>query len=292
MSCRHSVPRSRTEPSIPAGCEMLTGVARLLEHFVLTNFNIRFDFGRRDPEGELVDLRDARVRTPEWLEQRFRLFEGFCLPSLTNQTCLDFTWLLGYDPVGTPPEHQRRLRSYESAFANLRLVPEATSFSQAVAGYLGSRRCRLLTTRLDSDDALHRTAIARLQEHAAGDRLEFLNLLLGYSYSYPDGRIRLRRDENNHFLSLAENFAGGAPRTAVCVSHRRAAELAPVRQLGHRPGWLEVIHDRNLKNVLTGRPCPLPDLSEEFNVGRDLNGPSRAQATDSARGASAGAPSM
>jgi len=251
---------------------MLFGVARPLEHFVLTNFNVRYDYGSRDRHGNLVDLRGAPVRTPEWLEQRFELFERFCMPSIAAQTCPEFTWLVGYDDSGTPPRYRRRLEAYEAAAANLRLVPESTSFKQAIARLLGSRRCRLLTTRLDNDDALHHSAIALLQRHGLGEELEFLNFPLGYSFSYPDGSIRLRRDESNPFLSLAENFAGEPPRTAVCVSHTSAGELAPVRQISRRPGWLQVIHRRNVRNRLKGRPCAPPDLREAFNVGGDLDG--------------------
>ena len=251
---------------------MLTGVARPLEHFVLTNFNVHYEFGRRDQDGRLVDLRGTPVRTPEWLAERFVLFERFCLPSLVGQTRLAFTWLLRYDPAATPPAYEQRLRSYEDAFNNLRLVPETSSFSRAIAGSLGLRRCRLLTTRLDNDDALHRTAIALIQDHTTGDDLEFLNVPLGYCYSDPNGHIRLVRNESNHVLSLAENYEGELPRTAVCANHNRAREVAPVRQVGRRPGWLEVVHTRNVRNDLQGRPCALPDLREEFNVGVGLDG--------------------
>jgi len=245
-------------------------VVRRLEHFVLTNFNVRRDDCRRDRNGQPVDRSGVPVRTSEWLQERFALFERFCLPSLVAQTCLDFTWLLGYDAVGTPPEFLRRLEAYEAAFSNLQLVPEPTPFRQAVAGRSNSRR-RLLTTRLDSDDALSRTAIALLQRHATGDDLEFLNLPLGYCYSYPDGRTRVLRDDSNHFLSLAENGDAGQPRTAVCVNHNRAREVAPVRQISHRPSWLQVIHRRNMQNDLQGEPCAPPDLGEMFNVQADLD---------------------
>jgi len=243
---------------------------RQVEHFVLTNFNVRRDDCERDRDGRPVDRHGAPVRTREWLDERFVLFERFCLPSLVAQTCLDFTWLLGYDPMGIPPEHRRRLRAHETAFANLRLVPEPTSFRQAIADSPNPRTGRLLTTRLDSDDALHRSAIALLQRHATGDDLEFLNLPLGYCHSYPDGRTRLLRHESNHFLSLAEN-GNAEPRTAVCANHNRAREVAPVRQIGHRPAWLQVIHRRNMQNSFEGEPCAPPNLREAFNVQADAD---------------------
>jgi Putative rhamnosyl transferase len=258
-----------------------------LEHFVLTNFNVSRNDASRDRDNRPVDRDGDPVRTPEWLEERFALFERFCLPSLLGQTCLDFTWLMGYDAVGTPPEQLRRLRAHEASFENLRLVEEPISFRQAIADSVNTRGRRLLTTRLDSDDALHRTAIGVLQRHAGGGDPEFLNLPLGYCYSHPDGRIRLLRHESNHFLSLAENGDGGPPRTALRVSHNAASTFAPVRQIGERPSWLQVIHGCNMQNSFGGARCAPPDLKEEFNVDAPA-----IQATDSASGASDGAPSM
>jgi Putative rhamnosyl transferase len=258
-----------------------------LEHFVLTNFNVNRDDCRRDGNRRPVDRNGAPMRTCEWLEHRFVVFERFCLPSLIAQTCLDFSWLMRYDEVGTPPEGLRRLRTYGAAFENLRLIPEPTSFRQAIASSVDLRGRRLLTTRLDSDDALHRTAIALLQRNAAGEELEFLSLPLGYCYSYPHGQVRLRRHVSNPFLSLAENGTGAPPRTAVYVSHDLAHEAAPVRQIAGQPMWLQVVHERNMRNRFRGERCAPPDLKEHFNVDAPAN-----QATESARGASAGAPSM
>ena len=36
------------------------------------------------------------IGTPkeDWLRYRIKLFEEYCAPSLANQTCQDFTWLL------------------------------------------------------------------------------------------------------------------------------------------------------------------------------------------------------
>jgi hypothetical protein len=233
--------------------------ARELEHFVLTNFNIERSDAERDRNG-------TPVRTPEWLEERFLLFERFCLPSLVGQTCQEFTWLVTYDHEGTPRRSRRRLEAYERRLENLRLVPGGTAFRQVIARTLGSRRCRLLTTRLDNDDAFHRSAIGVLQRHAAGHAIEFLNFPLGYCYSYPDGEVRLFEYRSNSFLSLAENYDGEPPRTANSIRHADAGEVAPVRQIGSEPSWLQVIHARNLRNRLQGEPCAMPDLAAEFNV--------------------------
>src|SRR4051794_38130898 len=224
-----------------------------LEHYLLTNFNVKRDD---------VATRPDRA----WLEDRFELFERFCLPSVAGQTCTDFTWLVRWDEEGTPPEQRCRLLDHEAALPCLRLIPEAVAFHIAIARALDGRPTRLLTTRLDNDDALHRDAVALLQREARGEGMEFLNLRLGYCVEHPGGRTLLSEQPHNPFLSLAEDVDGGAPRTAVSVSHHEAAAVAPVRQVGDEPSWLQVIHGRNLTNEAVGHPCDPPDLRGLFNV--------------------------
>ena len=50
-----------------------------LQHFILTRFNILL--WRKDKSG-------SPVRSREWLEHRFSLFERFCLPSLMGYVVL------------------------------------------------------------------------------------------------------------------------------------------------------------------------------------------------------------
>jgi hypothetical protein len=223
-----------------------------MRHYLLTNFNVR----RED-----VGARPDR----DWLEHRFGLFERFCLPSVAGQTCSDFTWLVRWDESGMPDEYAARLREHEAALPQLRLVPEELAFHVAVRRDLEGP-VRLLTTRLDNDDALRRDAVALLQAEAREPGMEFLNLPLGYCLEHPGGRTCLSDEPSNHFLSLAEDVNGGAPQTAVCTSHHNAATLAPVRQVGEGPSWLRVVHGRNLVNAATGEPCQAPDLRGLFNV--------------------------
>src|SRR5262245_62661283 len=72
-----------------------------MQHFLLTNFNVRMWYVRRR------DRAGRRVRTEEWLAHRWPLFETFCLPSVRNQTSQDFRWLVRFDPA-TPPHHRER----------------------------------------------------------------------------------------------------------------------------------------------------------------------------------------
>jgi hypothetical protein len=229
-----------------------------LEHFVMTNFNVYRTDTLRDKKG-------GEVRTPEWLEERFDLFERFCLPSIVAQTCQDFTWIVKYDGKGTPQKFINRLLEHEAAVPNMRLEPRAISFRMAIARILGERRCRLLTTRLDNDDAFHRTALERVQREAGDDGVEFLNFPFGYSLSYPEGEVRLFEYHSNPFVSLVEDYTGEEPLTACCTSSGQVSEVAPLRQLDPEPSWIQVVHGRNAVNILQGELCEPPALGEAFN---------------------------
>ncbi|MFL5867164.1 MAG: glycosyltransferase [Thermoleophilaceae bacterium] len=224
-----------------------------LEHYLLTNFNVK-----RDDLACRPDL--------DWLKNRFELFERYCLPSVAGQICRDFTWLIRWDDEGTPASQRDRLLAYAEALPLIRLVPERIAFHIAIARSLDGSPRRLLTTRLDNDDALHRDAVALLQREAGGEGMEFLNMPLGYCLEHPGGRTFLVEQPHNPFVSLAEDVNGASPRTAVCVSHHDAAALAPVRQVGAAPSWLQVIHGRNAANEAVGEPCDPPDLRGLFNV--------------------------
>lgn len=59
-----------------------------IQHFILTRFNLLIF--NKNKEGK-------KVRTIKWLEHRFMLFEKYCLPSVKNQTCQDFQWIVLFD---------------------------------------------------------------------------------------------------------------------------------------------------------------------------------------------------
>lgn len=63
-------------------------VQKELQHFILTRFNLLL--WNKDKENK-------KVRSKEWLEHRFSLFEKYCLPSIKSQTCQDFEWIVLFD---------------------------------------------------------------------------------------------------------------------------------------------------------------------------------------------------
>jgi hypothetical protein len=109
----------------------------------------------------------------------------------------------------------------------------------------------LITTRLDSDDAIASHHLATIQRHARPkDHAEFLNLPLGYQWR--DERLYLSCDLSNPFLSYVEPVGEQAPLTVFRMAHMWARRAAPVRQVWARPQWIQVLHADNDASALDG----------------------------------------
>ena len=227
------------QPTSPQAAAGPDGV----EHFVVTRFNLRLS-------GVEKDKNQQQLRSEEWHHERIDLFERYCLPGMRNQTERRFRWLLLIDEESAPGVVQR-LRGHEGGAANLEIVfmPVIESWddmARPVIERLSPGTRLLVTTRLDSDDAFHETALAYIRTRVRGRR-EFINPRVGF---VTDGRrARVTMHRYSPFNTFVEPRTEGAPLlTVYCAKHGRVREVAPVRQITDRPLWLRVIHERNWVN--------------------------------------------
>ena len=56
----------------------------MIYHYLLTRFNLAL---------WIEDKNGAAIDREEWLKRRMALFETFCLPSVKNQSCQNFSWI-------------------------------------------------------------------------------------------------------------------------------------------------------------------------------------------------------
>lgn len=77
------------------------------EHFILTRFALSFFEG----------VGEARL-DEQYLDYRFNLFETVCLPSVRNQTCQNFKWLVLFD-AQTPARYRNRIEAHHYNYPNL-----------------------------------------------------------------------------------------------------------------------------------------------------------------------------
>jgi hypothetical protein len=217
-------------------------------HVILTRFNVRW----------VEDANAPSIGTdPVWLENRFALFERYCLPSILGQSRQNFTWLIFFD--GDMPQPYRDRAAALASLAS-RIVPifcgtlPIELVQESVRKALPQAPRWLLTSRLDNDDGLHADFAATVQAAQRFEQAEVLNCPTGVILR--DSRAYRRRDPSNAFISLSEPFAGAKTVFSI-LRHVYASESYPLRQLTDAPMWLQVIHTSNVSNRVRGRRAPL-----------------------------------
>jgi len=225
-----------------------------LDHVLLTRFNLPSD----GVEG-LIRAQDG------WLRDRVALFELYCAPSVCNQTCQNFRWIVYFDPDS--PEW---LHGWASKYAPGRFTP---IFRPSVSSHeliidiktlLDGDNPILITTNIDNDDALALDFVERVQA-AAPSYTERTALYITHGLIKNGTDLYFRRDARNAFCSVAESW--DSPSTCWCDWHNLLGKSMEVRQLAEGPGWLQVVHGRNVSNRVRGR---LVSASEYMRLFPDL----------------------
>ena len=219
-----------------------------MQHFILTRFNILL--WKKDKDG-------CKVRTMKWLEHRFSLFERYCLPSIANQTCKDFEWIVLFDSK-TPEHYKNKVIEYQQNCPQLIPIyvePEngrlfAQIFRSEIVKRMNAKR--VITSYLDNDDALDIHFVEDIQKRVS-------SLEDGTFFFYEDG-FQLYTDykylmrihyPKNHFVSVVEKGDPSSLKTIYGYgSHYYIDKIkeAKIVYVNNRPLWCEVIHEKNMGN--------------------------------------------
>ncbi len=210
---------------------------RTFQHFLLTRFNVRVPWMNRPAPG------------PEWLAHRLELFERFCLPSVEAQTNKDFLWLVFFDSE-TPAEFRERIAAY-GKWPQFRAV-FLQSFDlplvrDAIRSNVDHETRSILTSRLDNDDALARSYVAKVQETASTEAEPKAFISIRRGYTCHSESVYHAEYVPNAFFSLLEPFEEMS--TGYAYIHHDIAKHAPVRIIDGYRGWMQVVHEENHANV-------------------------------------------
>lgn len=219
----------------------------------------------------------------EWLEARQKLFEKFCLPSVLSQTNKDFEWILVSD-LRTPDIFKKVLDEYPATVLyadvgeglkaartkQLRAIQLEESVAAPIKEYLETKDEGLIvTTRLDSDDAISTNHIDKIQTFANKHRGKgqfWLNLQRGLKWC--SGNVYPISALQNPFISFIE--PQGDLLTAYQCCHMLAPKSGfPVIQVREgQPTWMQVIHGGNLLNKLMRYKgeASFSTVSNRFNI--------------------------
>lgn len=211
-----------------------------VDHVLLTRFNL--------PSPGVEQMIRAREG---WLRQRVELFDRYCLPSVAGLRGPRPDWLVYLDPQ-SPEWLLDKMREHEAAGLLTPMLREEVPREALVADL---RRLvplpgdALVTTNLDNDDGLAPDFSERVRAAGAGHQRCAIYLVRGLIAT--DDRLYLRTDRSNAFCSVRESWTD--PVTAWSAYHNELGRHMPVVRLAGEPGWLQVVHARNVSNRVRGR---------------------------------------
>jgi hypothetical protein len=168
-------------------------------HFIITQFNLR-----NFPLSNNNDYESWQ----NWTRNRIGLFREYCLPSVLNQSCREFTWLIYFD-AGTPEEFNDFLKSLRSfSFIGICYCTGLDDFNknyiQEVKKRIGNVKW-VITTRIDNDDCLHRDAIKTIQQNFTEKHKFLVSLASGYILDIGSKTLSHYFYPMSPFISLIED---------------------------------------------------------------------------------------
>ncbi|TQD33810.1 glycosyltransferase [Haloflavibacter putidus] len=217
-----------------------------MKHFLITRFNVRVEGWETSRDGE-------KVLTPEWLEERFRLFETYCLPSVINQTNQNFDWCIFFD-INTPQQFKQKVTKLSQTYPNIVAIyiKDMSSLIPKFRQYILSKADKeefIITSRLDNDDLIHKNFIQTIRDNFVEKANVVIDLRRGYQVTLGDDFQEIRAfDFNfNPFVSYIEK-AKASLKTVMHKNHRDFKYTKLQTIVKQPPLWIELVHSSNKYN--------------------------------------------
>jgi hypothetical protein len=234
------------------------------KHFVITRMNVDWQISR--PRSDRND--------PEFLSRRFALFEQICLPSVKAQTNKNFLWLMLLD-AALPAQFKEKVEKYRSIVGLIPVYVESRetlldSVRRVVREHTDAECKYLITTSLDSDDAISKDFLQLVQAQFRQQEFEFVNFLFGYLYRTSEQKLYLREWLTSPFYSLIESYNDDF-KTVLEYGHTQVNEFNNC-QIVAEPLWLMVAHGNNVRTNFDVSAAwqPVNRLGSNFAVDLDF----------------------
>jgi len=218
-------------------------------HLLLTRFNLNFSsYFETDKIGK-------KVRTAEWLQHRFDLFEKYCFPSVKAQTNQNFKWFVLFDAC-TPDTYKKKIDQYKvyDNFIPFFIRPDEY-WLNTINKEINSRNPSaqyIMTTRLDNDDAIHFRFMEEMKSYFSETDDYFIRFLNGYQWNVNLNILTEFFEEwGNHFSSRIEKVRSDKIQKVLGIDNTKITKLnVPIIDIKEKRKrlWLEIIHDKNLCN--------------------------------------------
>jgi N-acetylglucosaminyl-diphospho-decaprenol L-rhamnosyltransferase len=213
------------------------------KHFIFSLFNpdnIMLPTWKPEAQRKLKRLQFDE----DWMQERCRLMETYTIPSIQSQTNQDFTWVLLVHSK-TPKHIMDKLDSYPCE------VWWTETDYEGVKDRLSEEEWEddewVLTTNLDTDDAINREFVNEIQEEFRGVR-ECVSFTEGMAYRVTTGNSFKSHIMNNAYQTAIE--LGKDAEGILVIDHLRLAEVFDVRYVyTEDPMWFQVVHGGNISNL-------------------------------------------
>jgi hypothetical protein len=228
-------------------------------HFIITQFNLR-----NFPLPDNV----SHERWVKWTVDRIGLFREYCLPSVLNQSCKEFLWLIFFDS-STPDEFSGFISELESfPFIRICYSNGAQDFNERYTDELRKRMVNkinwIVTTRLDNDDCLHKDAVDVIRKNFTQKHKFLISLASGYVLNINDKTLSHYYYPMSPFISLIENtdedIRGVFEKIHTKWDDLRLFVLKEIwldtinrkarrsRFILRQPMWIQTVHGDNVSN--------------------------------------------
>ncbi|CAI8833693.1 glycosyltransferase [Chryseobacterium sp. IT-36CA2] len=218
-------------------------------HVIMTRFNV--------PTKGWNETRSGfKPLTEEWLDDRFRLFRTYVLPSYKNQTNQNYIWLTFFD-VNTSDKFRKIIKEIEAEYPTFKAVfvedfdVMKTKAVEVIPQYFTPDTKFVITSELDNDDMLHQDYIKTVQELFKPVHDLVIDLRKGYQLTMLPGRkavVNVYNDVVNPFVSLAEsvdNFKTMLKERA----HNSYRHYPNFSVENSKEMYIQIIHQYNLMNI-------------------------------------------
>jgi hypothetical protein len=253
-------------------------------HYIITQFNLR-DFPK--------SINNDFENWVKWTRDRIMLFKDYCLPSVINQSCKAFSWLLYFDSE-TPEEFKEFLNSLSSySFISVCYCKGVEDFNKNYIEEVKKRTRAsvkwVITSRIDNDDCLHSDAIKTIQKNFVEKDKYLISLASGYLLNLSDRTLSHYYYPMSPFISLIElnnnEIKGVFEKGHTKWDSLRLFVFKEIwldcfnkkarksRFILKRPLWIQTVHGKNVSNSFyRGLPVLKKKDLRNFSIPFTTNG--------------------
>ncbi|REC48977.1 glycosyltransferase [Chryseobacterium pennipullorum] len=232
-------------------------------HVIMTRFNV--------PTRGWNETRSGfKPLTEEWLDDRFRLFRTYVLPSYKNQTNQNFVWLPFFD-VNTSDKFRKIIKEIEEEYPTFKPVfvedfdEMKTKAVEVIPQFFTPETKFVITSELDNDDMLHQDYVKTVQQYFKPVHDLVIDLRRGYQLTVQPNHkavVTVYNAVANPFVSLAEsvdNFRTMLKERA----HNSYRDYENFSVEDSKEMYIQIVHQFNLMNsTFKHKAVPEVDFSE------------------------------